>query len=81
METDVAVVGAGCAGASAALEARAQGARVLLLDRFVGGGASGMSGGIVYLGGGTKYQQQAGLSGHAGQYVQLSEARDAWHCV
>lgn len=60
METDVAVVGAGCAGASAALEARAQGARVLLLDRFVGGGASGMSGGIIYLGGGTKYQQQAG---------------------
>jgi len=62
METEVAVVGAGCAGASAALEARAQGARVLLLDRFIGGGASGMSGGIVYLGGGTKYQKAAGYN-------------------
>jgi 3-oxo-5alpha-steroid 4-dehydrogenase len=60
VETDIAVVGAGCAGASAALEARAGGAKVMLLDRFVGGGASALSGGIVYLGGGTKYQQQAG---------------------
>lgn len=59
-ETDIAVVGAGCAGASAALEARVTGARVLLLDRFEGGGASALSGGIIYLGGGTPYQQQAG---------------------
>lgn len=62
IETDVAVVGAGCAGASAALEARSSGARVLLVDRFVGGGASGMSGGIMYYGGGTKYQKQAGYN-------------------
>ncbi len=60
IETDVAVVGAGCAGATAALEAKSRGAKVLLLDRFLGGGASGMSGGIMYYGGGTKYQQQAG---------------------
>lgn len=59
---DVLVVGAGCAGASAALAAREQGAaRVMLADRFVGGGASGLSGGIMYFGGGTRYQQQAGV--------------------
>lgn len=62
IETDVAVVGAGCAGASTALEAKARGAKVLLLDRFVGGGASGLSGGIMYYGGGTKYQKQAGYN-------------------
>lgn len=62
IETDVAVVGAGCAGACTALEAKAQGAKVLLLDRFVGGGASGLSGGIMYYGGGTRYQQQAGYN-------------------
>ena len=61
-ETDVAVIGAGCAGAAAALEAKANGAKVLLLDRYIGGGASGMSGGIMYYGGGTKYQQQAGYN-------------------
>lgn len=62
VETDVLVVGAGCAGASAALEAKASGAKVLLVDRFVGGGASGLSGGIMYYGGGTKYQKQAGYN-------------------
>ncbi len=62
IETDVAVVGAGCAGASAALEARAAGAKVLMVERYLGGGASGMSGGIVYLGGGTPYQKQAGYN-------------------
>jgi len=62
IETDVAVIGAGCAGATAALEAKANGAKVLLVDRFVGGGASGMSGGIMYYGGGTPYQQQAGYN-------------------
>ncbi len=62
METDVAIVGAGCAGATAALEAKAGGSRVLLVDRFVGGGASGMSGGIMYYGGGTPYQKQAGYN-------------------
>ena len=62
LETDVLVVGAGCAGASTALEAKANGAKVLLVDRFVGGGASGLSGGIMYYGGGTKYQKQAGYN-------------------
>lgn len=58
---DVLVVGWGAAGASAAIEARAQGASVLVIDRFGGGGASVLSGGVVYAGGGTRYQQQAGF--------------------
>ena len=37
--TDVIVVGWGGAGASAAIEAREQGADVLVIDRFSGGGA------------------------------------------
>jgi len=58
--TDLAVVGFGMAGASAALEAAEQGAKVLLIDRLAGGGASALSGGIVYAGGGTKWQKEAG---------------------
>jgi len=58
--TDLAVVGFGMAGASAALEAAEQGAKVLLIDRLAGGGASALSGGIVYAGGGTKWQLEAG---------------------
>ena len=59
--TDVLVVGWGAAGASAAIEAREQGADVLVVDRFGGGGASVLSGGVVYAGGGTKQQQAAGF--------------------
>ncbi|MDO9143497.1 MULTISPECIES: FAD-binding protein [Comamonadaceae] len=59
-EADVLVVGWGAAGASAAIEARSQGADVIVIDRFGGGGASALSGGVVYAGGGTVYQQQAG---------------------
>ncbi|MFK3973375.1 FAD-binding protein [Pseudomonas sp. NPDC087358] len=59
---DVLVVGWGAAGACAALEARAQGADVLIADRFNGGGASAKSGGVVYAGGGTRHQQAAGFS-------------------
>ncbi|KJS09598.1 MAG: hypothetical protein VR73_01685 [Gammaproteobacteria bacterium BRH_c0] len=59
--TDVLVVGYGGAGVCAALEARAQGADVLALDRFEGGGATTLSGGIYY-GGGTPYQHEAGYN-------------------
>jgi 3-oxo-5alpha-steroid 4-dehydrogenase len=59
---DVLVVGWGAAGACAALEARAQGADVLIADRFTGGGASAKSGGVVYAGGGTRHQQAAGFN-------------------
>ncbi len=59
-EVDVIVVGFGGAGACAALEAAQQGASVLLLDRFHGGGATAASGAVIYAGGGTPYQKEAG---------------------
>jgi len=59
---DVLVVGWGAAGACAAIEARAAGASVRVIDRFEGGGASALSGGVVYAGGGTPYQRQAGFA-------------------
>ena len=58
---DVVVVGFGGAGACAALEAARAGASVLAVDRFTGGGATAMSGGVVYAGGGTSVQKAAGV--------------------
>jgi 3-oxo-5alpha-steroid 4-dehydrogenase len=58
---EVLVIGWGAAGACAALEARTQGADVMVADRFVGGGASQKSGGVVYAGGGTAQQRAAGF--------------------
>ena len=60
-EADVVVVGFGAAGACAAIEAAESGASVLVLDRFAGGGASAVSGGVVYAGGGTAQQRTAGV--------------------
>ena len=57
---DLLVIGFGAAGAATALEAAARGLDVMLVDRFAGGGASWLSGGIVYAGGGTKHQRAAG---------------------
>lgn len=54
------VVGLGAAGAAAALSARERGVDVLVLERFGGGGATIKSGGVVYLGGGTRLQKEAG---------------------
>ncbi|KIU15360.1 FAD-binding protein [Mycolicibacterium llatzerense] len=62
---DVVVVGYGAAGVCAALEARAQGADVLAIDRFNGGGATQVSGGIIYAGGGTWVQREAGIDDNA----------------
>jgi len=59
-EVDVVVVGFGAAGACAALEAAGHGASVLLLDRFHAGGTTAASGGVLYAGGGTRYQHAAG---------------------
>src|SRR5215469_3247138 len=59
---DVIVVGFGVAGVTAAIEAADAGARVLALDRGYGGGASALSGGVVYAGGGTRYQHAAGVT-------------------
>ena len=58
--TDVVVVGLGAAGGATAIEARAQGADVLVVDRFEGGGATGRSAGAIYFGGGTDLQRAHG---------------------
>ena len=57
---DVIIIGSGVAGLSAAIEAASSGLSVVILDRFAGGGASALSGGVVYAGGGTVIQKQAG---------------------
>jgi succinate dehydrogenase/fumarate reductase flavoprotein subunit len=62
-EADVVVVGFGCAGACAAIEAAEAGADVLLLERAGGGGGtSAMSGGLIYMGGGTPVQEACGIT-------------------
>ena len=63
-ETDVAIIGFGATGACAAIEARDAGAKVILFERNSGsGGASGLSGGEIYIGGngGTEVQRAAGF--------------------
>ena len=62
LEAEVVVVGLGAAGASAAIEAAEAGTDVLLLEReFAGGGTSALSGGSIYLGGGTPLQRACGF--------------------
>lgn len=60
-EADVVIVGLGGAGVCAAIEALDAGASVIAIDRFRGGGATRMSGGVVYAGGGTPQQREAGV--------------------
>src|SRR5512134_194917 len=65
-EVDVLVVGLGAAGAAAALEASRSGAETLVLERAGGGGGtSAMSGGVLYLGGGTALQKACGFEDSA----------------
>ncbi|OBJ54826.1 FAD-binding protein [Mycobacterium sp. 1423905.2] len=59
---DVVVVGFGAAGACAAITAREHGADVIAIDRANGGGATTLSGGIIYAGAGTTIQKQAGVN-------------------
>lgn len=62
-EADVVVVGFGAAGSAAAWEAATAGASVLVLERTsAAGGAATMSDGMVYLGGGTITQRDAGFT-------------------
>jgi succinate dehydrogenase/fumarate reductase flavoprotein subunit len=59
---DVVVAGSGAAGTCAAIEARAAGAEVLVLERLPKpGGSSAMSGGVCYMGGGTPLQKALGF--------------------
>lgn len=77
-QADVVVVGFGGAGVVAALAAREAGADVVALDRFGGGGATAISGGVVYAGG-TPYQRDNGYDDDAEQlfrYLSL-EVGDA----
>ena len=61
-ECDVLVVGLGAAGAAAAIDAAAAGAQVTVLERASdGGGTSAVSGGVIYLGGGTALQRACGF--------------------
>ncbi|MBK7727309.1 MAG: FAD-dependent oxidoreductase [Gammaproteobacteria bacterium] len=61
--TDVLVIGFGAAGACAALEAHAAGARVTILEVASGsGGTTALAGGQIYLGGGTPIQTACGFS-------------------
>ena len=63
LEADVVVVGLGCAGAAATIEAAEAGAEVLVLEAApLGGGTSAMSGGLIYLGGGTPIQEACGYT-------------------
>ena len=72
---DVVVVGLGCAGAAAAIEASAGGAGVLVLERASGwGGASAISSGQIYLGGGTSLQQDCGFDDSAADMHTFLEA-------
>ncbi len=64
LKRDVAIVGFGATGACAAIEAADAGAKVMLFERNSGsGGASGLSGGEIYIGGngGTDVQRAAGF--------------------
>lgn len=72
---DVVVVGLGCAGACAALEAKAAGADVLALERAsAGGGTSALSGGMVYLGGGTPVQKACGYDDSPDEMFRFLQA-------
>jgi len=62
LEADVVVVGQGAAGGAAAIEAARAGAEVLVLERMTrGGGATALSTGLTYFGGGTAIQKACGF--------------------
>lgn len=80
-ETDVLVIGYGGAGACAALEAHAHGAKVTILEvASAGGGTTALSGGQIYLGGGTPIQKACGFSDGCADmeaYVRLAAGANA----
>jgi succinate dehydrogenase/fumarate reductase flavoprotein subunit len=61
LQADAIVVGFGASGACAAIEAASAGAKVILFELAAGsGGASALSGGDIYIGGGSEIQRSAG---------------------
>lgn len=77
VDVDVVIVGSGAAGLSAALSARARGARRVLVaeGEAVVGGSSRLSGGLI-MGAGTRYQRAQGIHDDADalyhDYLQLN---------
>ena len=76
-DVDVVIIGSGAAGLSAALAARARGARRVLVAEAEGvvGGSSRLSGGLI-MGAGTRYQRAQGIHDDAASlyhdYLQLN---------
>jgi succinate dehydrogenase/fumarate reductase flavoprotein subunit len=61
LEAEVVVVGLGVAGGAAAIEAARAGAETIVLERATrGGGATALSEGTIYFGGGTRVQRATG---------------------
>jgi 3-oxo-5alpha-steroid 4-dehydrogenase len=77
---DVVVVGLGCAGACAAITSSERGLDVLALERQgAAGGTSALSGGLIYLGGGTPVQHQCGFDDDADTMYAFLLAATAAH--
>ncbi len=77
---DVIVVGLGCAGASAAIAAAERGLDVVAIERQGAmGGTSAMSGGLIYLGGGTPVQRECGFDDDAATMFAFLQAATAPH--
>jgi succinate dehydrogenase/fumarate reductase flavoprotein subunit len=80
-EADVVVVGHGAAGGCAAIEAARAGASVLVIERMSrGGGATALSTGITYFGGGTRIQRACGFADSVEDmqaYVRLAAGAQA----
>ena len=74
-EADLVVVGFGGAGASAALEGAEQGASVIVIDRFDGGGATAYSGGVYYACE-TDIQKEAGYQDSAEEMRKYLDAEE-----
>ncbi|HEY3654707.1 MAG TPA: FAD-binding protein [Steroidobacteraceae bacterium] len=66
---DVVVIGYGGAGVVTALQAKERNIDVLAIDRFDGGGATALSGGVYY-GGGTRFQREAGFDDSAEEMLK-----------
>lgn len=74
-EADVVIVGFGMAGACAALEARASGASVILIERTSGcTGSTSAAAGHFYLGGGTAVQKATGFDDSVEEMIKYLEA-------
>jgi len=72
---DVVVVGLGVAGSSAVLGAVEAGADVVAIERAAGGGGtSALSGGLIYLGGGTELQRACGFTDTPGNMAAFLRA-------